>query len=308
MAERVLITGGNGFIGRYLCKELQTRGKEILVISKSFDEPFCYPHRQISLDNKEGLIEVLKQFHPDAIMHLAAIALVTHKDVSEIYNVNVCGTENLFEAAKEAGLHGVRIVITSTAGVYGNQPYKYLDESLPFNPVNHYSYSKMICEVMSRQYESDFDIKIVRPFNIIGIGQNNTFFVPKVVEAFCNKQEKLKLGNIDSVRDYVDVSYCAYIMAELLCRKQVSYSILNICSGIPTSCKDIINKLNEITGFTPKIEISQSFVRSNEIWRMVGSSARLQDFVDGHVDNLGINTILTNMVQKYMMDRKKNVE
>lgn len=277
--KRVLVTGASGFIGNNLVCELQKRGLECLALDNTpYNKGNC-ASVQASLLDISAIKAVLIEFRPNIIIHLAAIALVTFENVSEIYRVNVCGTENLLKAAKEVTA-GARVILISTAGVYGNQDKQYYDETLPFNPENHYSFSKMITEYISQQYE-ELDIKIVRPFNIIGVGQRNTFLIPKLVEHFAEKREELRIGNLKATRDYVDVEYCAYILAELATRDDVNYNVYNICSGVGHSVQDIITILGQYSKFYPRVIVDPQFVRKDEVWRLVGNPKRLLEFLNG---------------------------
>ena len=242
--------------------------------------------------------EVIKSYKPNVIVHLAAIALVTHKNTGEIYNVNVQGTENLLESAQNYCDKNTRVILASTAGVYGNQNVDKYGENLTYNPANHYSYSKMITEYISKQYKEDLDIVTIRPFNIIGVGQSEKFLVPKLVEHFADRKEKLSVGNISSFRDYVDVEYCAEVIMELISRKKLDSDILNICSGIATNGEMIIQLLQEITDFKPEIEISSDFVRKNEVWRMIGDTTRLWEFMNGKKSQ-SVKDILVKMLDYY---------
>ena len=263
--KRVLITGASGFIGQVVLKEmLKNEDIDFFAIdTRKIPNISIEKLELVSLLDKEKLMEIIKRYKPNIIIHLAAIALVTHDNVGEIYNVNVQGTENLLEVTQEYCDKGTRVILASTAGVYGNQNVDKYREDLSYNPANHYSYSKMITEYISKQYKEDLDIVTIRPFNIIGVGQSEKFLVPKLVEHFADKKEKLSVGNISSFRDYVDVEYCAEVIMELISRKKLDFDILNICSGIPTNGEMIIQLLQEITDFKPEIEISSDFVRKN---------------------------------------------
>ena len=140
------------------------------------------------------------------------------------------------------------------------------------------------------------DIKIVRPFTIIGKGQTQGFFVAKLVEAFKNRQEVIEVGNIESLRDYVNVEYCSFVLAELICRDKVEEHILNICTGVETSGKEVIRILEDITDFHPKIVISDKFVRKNEIWRLVGNPEKLLRFLNGEKKYKSIHEIISGML------------
>ena len=206
MNKRILVTGAEGFIGKYLLDELGNRGVEYLatdVISEEIVQKENY--RKVSLLHKEEIRKVVRDYQPDVVVHLAAIALVTHENIPEIYEVNVCGTENLLSVLAEEQKNKTRVVLMSTAGVYGNQDAEFYDESLPYKPSNHYSFSKMITEYLSKEYEESLDIKIVRPFNIIGTGQKETFLIPKLVKYFAERVDRIPLGNISSIRDYISV-------------------------------------------------------------------------------------------------------
>lgn len=298
MAKKVLITGSEGFIGKYLIKELEQRGIDYLATDMVDMQKPCQNYRKVSLLDKEELRDTIREYQPDAVVHLAAIALVTHENIPEIYEVNVCGTENLLSILKEESNFKVRVVLMSTAGVYGNQNAECYDESLPFNPANHYSYSKMVVEYLSRQYDDELDIKIVRPFNIVGIGQKETFLIPKLVKFFAEEVEKLPLGNISSIRDYISVEYCAYVIAELVEREKVNFKELNICSGIGHSGEDAVHLLEKHTGHTAELEITSSFVRKNEVWRLVGNPERLLDFL-GEKQGISFEEILVRMLDGY---------
>ena len=298
--KRVLITGASGFIGQFVLKEmLKNEDIDFLAIdTRKIPNVSIEKQELVSLLDKDKLMEIIKKYKPNIIVHLAAIALVTHDNVGEIYNVNVQGTENLLEVAQEYCDKGTRVILASTAGVYGNQKVEKYKEDLPYNPANNYSYSKMITEYLGKRYKDDLEIVTIRPFNIIGVGQSENFLIPKLVEHFANRKEKLSVGNISSFRDYVDVEYCAEVIMELVLREKIDFDILNICSGIPTSGEMILQLLQEMTSFKPEIEISKNFVRKNEVWRMIGDTTRLSEFMNGKKSQ-SVKDILLKMLDYY---------
>lgn len=291
--QRVLVTGGSGFIGRYLMSELRGRGATVLgtCVGPAPSEDFV----SVTLFDRKKLTEIIEEFQPTWIVHLAAIALVTHGNVEQIYAVNVLGSENLINAVVDAQIKSPTILLASTAGVYGNQEDEYLSESLPYNPSNHYSYSKMIMEMLTRSYNDKLKIHIVRPFNVIGTGQAESFLVPKIVKHFREKKELLQLGNIDSVRDYVEAKGCATMISQLISQEHRDPFTLNLCTGRGWSGHDVLDTLAEISGFRPRVEIVNNYVRSNEVWRLVGNPDQLHKYL-GHTPNLlDLKQILTSM-------------
>lgn len=296
MAKRVLITGAAGFIGRHLINELSVKGIEFTGIDH-IEVPELNI-KEVSLLKYKEMRDIIADYKPNVIVHLAAIALATYGDTAEIYNVNVCGTENLFKVATEVCDKGTRVILISTAGVYGNQNKEFYDEDLSFNPENHYSFSKMITEFLAKQY-SDLDIKIVRPFNIIGEGQKRVFLIPKLVEHFAYKKPELRIGNLKPERDYVDINYCVDILSELIVRENIEYNIYNICSGIGYSVQDVIDILKEYSNFCPEIVVDPKFVRKNEVWRMVGKPDRLLSLMNGKTCQ-SFEIIIKNMYNSYL--------
>lgn len=289
---RVMITGGSGFIGRYLINELTSRRATILATCiGDGTEGFV----SVSLTEKKRLTELIEEFQPDWIVHLAAIAFVTHGDIEQIYSVNILGSENLFNAVLEANVKRPRLLLASTAGVYGNQPCEYLHEELPYSPANHYSYSKMVMEMLAKQYSDDIDINIVRPFNVIGTGQAESFLIPKIICHFADRAPVLRLGNLDSIRDYVEVRRCAWMLAQLISKSHAKPFTVNLCSGRGWTGHDVLDFLAEISGYRPKIEVADQFVRKNEVWRLVGNPQKLHNYLGVDPQLPDLKEILTSM-------------
>lgn len=297
--SRVLVTGGSGFIGQYLIHELKERGAIVLGTSMGTKADHLVP---ISLSDKGALTRIIEEFVPDWIVHLAAIALVTHGDIQQIYGVNVLGSENLFEAVLSAQIKRPTMLLASTAGVYGNQSAEFLSEDLAYNPSNHYSYSKMVMEMLAKQYSDDLKIHIVRPFNIIGTGQAESFLIPKIVRHFVDRAPELKLGNINSVRDYVDVHRCAWMLAELMTKNHRDPFTVNLCSGRGWTGYDVLDCLTDISGYRPTIEVSDKFVRKNEVWRLVGDDQRLHELLQTAPQLPDLRQILESMYNDQMQE------
>ncbi len=290
---RVLVTGGSGFIGQYLMAALKARGA--IVIGTCIGSRKTEDLIPVTLFETEKLKSLIEEFKPDWIVHLAAIALVTHGDIEQIYGVNVLGTENLFNAVLGADIKRPKMLLASTAGVYGNQDAEFLHESLPYNPMNHYSYSKMVMEMLAERYREDITIHIVRPFNVIGAGQAESFLVPKIVRHYFDKEPVLQLGNIDSVRDYVEAKRSAWMISELISRDHEEPFTVNLCSGRGWTGHDVLDCLEEISGFRPKIEITNQYVRKNEVWRLVGDPTLLTKYLGKDPELPDLKTILASM-------------
>lgn len=279
---RVLVTGGNSFIGAHLLAELRQSGHEIFATIRSQHErpPLVeVPLYTAPLTDPAAWVTVMKAVRPDCVIHLAAVALVTHADQAELYATNVIGTEYVLKAIGEVPGLRPQVILASTAGVYGNQKPLFLDETLPPRPANHYALSKLAMEYLARQYADLYPIRIIRPFNVVGPGQSDTFLVPKLVKHFVQRAREIPLGNVKPERDYIDVRDFVAVLGRLIEHTPSALDVVNICSGVGTSVEQVVSWLAELTHHRPEIIVNPAFVRKNEVWRMVGDNHKVLELV-----------------------------
>jgi nucleoside-diphosphate-sugar epimerase len=259
---RVLVTGAQGFTGRYLCEELERRGHQVLEFSGDITD--C-----------DAVLANLKDLKPDGIVHLAAIAFVASGDFEAFYKVNQLGAFHLLEAAS-AVVPGARIVIASSANIYGNQAEGVLAESAPPNPVNHYAISKWAMEMGARQWSDRLAITLVRPFNYTGVGQDEQYLIPKIVAHFRRRESSIELGNLDVRRDFGDVRSVVQAYCDLLHSDAAIGETYNVSSGEIHSLQDVITMASAISGHALEVRVNPRFVRANDVRILAGDASKLR--------------------------------
>ncbi|MCC9595495.1 MULTISPECIES: NAD-dependent epimerase/dehydratase family protein [unclassified Rubrivivax] len=297
--KRVLLTGADGFAGRYLAAELGAHGYEVigLLRERLADDatlPACHEIHYADLDDPDGLRRVAATCAADAVVHLAAISFVAHGSVEAIYRTNLIGTHHLLEALHGAPRVPEAVILASSANVYGNAAVPVLDESVPVAPANDYAVSKVAMEQMARLWLDRLPITVVRPFNFIGIGQAASFVLPKIVDHCKRRAPVIELGNLDVERDFSDVRTVAEVYRRLL-EKPAPGRTFNICSGRAYGLREILQMVSELTGWTPQVHVNPAFVRPNEVKRLMGSKALLESHI-GPVDGPDLRSTLAWML------------
>ena len=269
--KTALLTGAGGFTGRYLEPALQQRGYRVARLDPGGPEP-C------DLTDRDAVERTVFKAGPDVVVHLAAVAFVAHGNAEDFYRVNVLGTLNLLQALAKLEPAPSRVIIASSANVYGTPNLEVLDESLCPAPVNHYANSKLAMEHMVRTWFDRLPIIITRPFNYTGPGQAEHFLVPKIVKHFRERASSIELGNLHVYRDYSDVEDVVGAYLALLVSNARS-EVVNICSGRAIALLDIISMMKDIAGQDIEVRVNPDFVRENEVPRLVGSTAKLRQLV-----------------------------
>jgi nucleoside-diphosphate-sugar epimerase len=270
---RALLTGCNGFTGRYVARELTAAGYEVLGLAHDNDPPVPGVIRATLLD-RAAIREAVERTRADVVIHLAAISFVAHGDADEIYRVNVVGTRNLLEALASAPHQPGSVILASSANIYGNAQDDPITDDTPPAPANDYAVSKLAMEYMARTWMGRLPITIVRPFNYTGVGQSEQFLIPKIVKHFCRGERAIELGNTDVSRDFSDVRDVARAYAAIA-KKRSAGQILNICSGTPHSVADVLGMMANIAGYQIEVQTNHAYKRDNEIVRLAGSNVRL---------------------------------
>lgn len=271
MPGKILLTGAEGFTGKYFSSVAAKAGYECISLNSLAEDG-----QRVDLRNKNQLQEVLSGKQFDYLVHLAAISFVNHGDISDIYNVNAIGTFNLLDALKEAGIVLKKQLICSSANVYGVAENAFFNENSVLNPQNDYAVSKVAMEY-GLNFRTQTPTVVVRPFNYTGVGQAAHFLVPKMVSAYKSKANVLQLGNLEVARDFSDVRDVVNYYMQLLL-SDAAVGVFNICSGKSTSLMLIKQTLQELTGFSPEIQVNPQFVRANEIKMLRGDHSRLRAF------------------------------
>lgn len=269
---RVLVTGGDGFTGKYLSKRLSSHGYEVVCLSNNEDEVGL----RADLMDRESLTAAVEKTCPEYVIHLAAISFVGHDNRAEFYNVNVAGTVNLLEALAPLGSQLKKVVIASSANVYGNVNINILpiSESQAPSPVNDYAASKAAMEIATGLWFDRLPILIVRPFNYTGVGQSDKFIVPKIIKHYAQHDSVIELGNLDISRDFSDVRDVARAYVDLM-ESAITGEVFNICSGKPISLHEIISHVEYLAGYHAEIAVNPDFVRSTDIKTLYGSDEKL---------------------------------
>lgn len=273
---RVLLTGANGFTGAFMRAELEASGYE--VVGAVVGLPRGAHEVALDITSLDNCRDVMSTVRPDYLIHLAAISFVAHADVDAFYRVNLIGTLNLLQGMDDAGLSPKRVLIASSANVYGNAAGGMLSEEQPPQPVNHYATSKIGMEYMVRTWMERMPIVVTRPFNYTGVGQAGHFLVPKIVSHFTARKSVIELGNLDVERDFSDVRDVVRAYRGLL-EQDCAGQTVNVCSGRAWSLRAIIACIEEIAGYRIEVRVNPAFVRASEVRTLIGSPARLERLV-----------------------------
>lgn len=277
MSPVVLITGLRGFTGRYLAAALRARGAR--VVGLVHGEPQTADEVPCDLTDAAAVREAVASIRPTHVAHLAAVSFVGHGNPQAFYEVNLFGTLNLLEALSTLDAPPRRVLLASSANVYGTPGVEVIDESVCPAPVNHYAISKLAMEHMARTWQDRLPIVITRPFNYTGVGQDEKFLIPKIVSHFKRRAPFIELGNLDVSRDFSDVrDVAAAYVALLLDAQSVEGQIFNVCSGGAYSLREVVGIAERLSGHTLDIRVNPAFVRSNEVPRLLGSGHKLKQF------------------------------
>lgn len=275
MSKRILITGSEGFTGQYVVNEFKLAGYEVYGTGSRHANPIDYQYYQAKLSDKNAIIKLLSEVKPNLIIHLAALAFIGTDEKESYYDTNLIGTLNLLEAVSKSNINVDKILLSSSANVYGNQSSGILNEENICLPENHYAASKLAMEYMAKIWMSQLPIIITRPFNYTGKGQAEHFLIPKIIAHFKEKSEVIELGNINIWRDFNDVRTIAYVYRQLIELGNVS-EVYNVGSGRMYSLKEIILLCEKITGHSIEVKINPQFIRYNEVDKLCADTTKLE--------------------------------
>jgi GDP-4-dehydro-6-deoxy-D-mannose reductase len=269
---RVLVTGASGFVGQRLLPRLEREGWAVTAHD-----------REVDVTEPEAVATALKAARPDAIIHLAALSSVADsvRDPSATYRVNYVGTRVLLEAI-ERHAADARLLLVGSGDAYaptapGDPPRH---ESDPLRPRSPYARSKAAAEQLAGlAAERGLDVLRIRAFNHTGAGQDRRFVAPdfasQIVEIGAGRREpEMRVGNLDSIRDFMHVDDVVDAYVRLL-DPSVPPRIYNIASGQGTPIRTLLETLCELADVWPKVETDPERHRPTDA--MVGDASRLRE-------------------------------
>ncbi len=275
MSNRVLITGIDSFTGKHLASYLEKFDFDVYGTSLSSSSDKKY---RCDITDKNQIINILKTLKPNYFVHLSGISFPAHMYSKDFYKVNTIGTTNILDAILEVNLTLEKVILASSATVYGNQGVEVLDESLCPQPANHYGASKYSMECLARGYFEKLPIVITRPFNYTGVGQSEEFLIPKIVKQFKENKKEIELGNLDVSREFNDVDFVSEVYRRLL-ESSAKSIVVNIASNRGIRLLDVIEMMESIAGYKMEVKVNPEFVRKDEIKSLTGSSKKLFNII-----------------------------
>lgn len=285
--EQYVVTGGCGFIGSHLVHTLIQQGKKVIVVddlSSGFRDTLPPTARFYQEDIRDSQkIKAIMNGEISGCFHLAAVASVekSRQEWSNTHTINSGGTLTILEAAAR---HKIPVVYASSAAVYGNGGPQALSESTPMNALTAYGLDKYANELHghlgTRLY--GFPTLGLRFFNVYGPGQRASSPYAGVISLFMDHLQQDKpltiYGSGLQVRDFIYVQDVVHALDESMKKlkqaPQILAPVYNVCTGIPTSLKDLIQALESVTG--KQSQILHKEERLGDIFYSLGDPRNLE--------------------------------
>ena len=295
MAEKILVTGADGFIGSHLTEELVKQGFDVKAFSlyNSFNTwGWLDTLPQDIMENVEvftgdvrdpnGVREAMKG--TDAVFHLAALIAIpfSYHSPDAYVDTNIKGTLNVLQAAKQLDLD--KVLTTSTSEVYGTAQYVPIDESHPYQGQSPYSATKIGADRLAESFYRSFGlpVAIVRPFNTYGPRQSARAVIPTIITQLLAGKEEIRLGSLTPTRDFNFVKDTAQGFIEIYRSDKTVGEEINIATQNEISIGELAEELIRQINPQAKIVCDEERLRpeKSEVNRLLGSNEKIKMLTD----------------------------
>jgi len=275
--KKVLVSGGAGFIGSEVVRQLSHLGSKIVVLDnyssgrkKYLDGIMNVTQIRGSITNRSQVDEIIKKV--DYVINLAALPFIpdSYYYPNEFFKVNTEGTINLVAASiKSKNLK--MFVHISTSEVYGSAKTVPMSEDHPTLPQSTYAASKLAGEraVFTLHKEHNIPAVIIRPFNSYGPRITQPYIIPEIINQILHRKDTVKLGNVESFRDFTYVADTARGMISALLNESVVGETINIGSNKSYKIKDLVGILARIIGKKIHIMIDKKRFRPFDVQKLI---------------------------------------
>jgi len=329
LSKAVLVTGGAGYVGSHTCKFLAKNGFTPVVIDRDLKTKFkpaeFGPIFDINLPQEiERLDEIIKRFNITSCIHFAGSASVAEsvKDPSQYYKNNVISTLVLLDKLIECGVK--TFVYSSSAATYGDPGFRKCRESDVPNPISAYGSSKLMMEMICKDYLRAYNLSSVglRYFNAAGadseaevgeLREKETHIIPLAIDAvrqgrtFKMFGDKYDTPDGSCVRDYVHVMDLAdaHVKALNYASKNQVAEVFNLGSGAPASNKELLDTVQKHAG-EMKIEIHEN--RPGDPAYLVADIDKVKKILGWEPTQSSIDNVVATAVQWYNKTHKKEIQ
>lgn len=265
---KALITGSEGFLGHYLVPELESNGYEVVKCSW----PKLDGYVTMDILDRERVREVLTAEKPDVLFHLAGQSNVpiSWREPVMTMEVNAVGFINILDVVREIDPQ-MRVVAIGSSDEYGNlkEAGSNVTENVVVNPMTPYAASKVAQENIGLLYNRAYKMNIcmVRSFNHGAAHQIRGFmmtdFASGIAEIEAGKRDVLKVGNLDSSRDFTHAKD-AVRAYRLIAEKGHAGEVYNVGSGIPYKAKEILDKMVALAKCEIRVEPDPARMRPSD--------------------------------------------
>jgi GDP-4-dehydro-6-deoxy-D-mannose reductase len=294
---RTLVTGGDGFVGQYLIRELLASGADLSasvqrlpprpsVLDRS--ELGAVRWKQADVLDPDSLFRLIGAELPDTIFHLAGFAsgALARRDPVAALSTNGGGTLNLCMAVlrvrDDSDGYRPRLIVMGSGDVYGDTPAASLSETMPARPVTPYGLSKACQEIVALSFRRSDELEAVvaRSFNLVGPGQGWHFAVPDFSRqiagiARAGAEPVLEVGNLLVERDFTGVRDAVRGL-RAIAGLDAPRPLYNVCSGRPTSIRQLVDWIVDEAGVDIELRVAEDRVRPEENERIVGDPSLLR--------------------------------
>jgi dTDP-glucose 4,6-dehydratase len=274
--SKILVTGGCGFIGSEVTRQLSVSGARVTVLDNlsSGKEEYIDGLANVELVKGDMSDEsVLKSAveDEDYIIHLAALPFIpdSYHYPEVFFDVNVNATIKLASVARRSKIK--RFIYVSSSEVYGSARYTPMDENHPVIPQSTYSVSKLAAErvIYTIHKEHDLPAVIIRPFNSFGPNITQPYIIPEITSQILNGNSEVKLGNISSRRDFTYVSDTARGISLSLTAEGIIGETINIGSERSVTIKDLVKLIAALLSKEVSITIDPSRIRPSDVETLI---------------------------------------
>jgi GDP-4-dehydro-6-deoxy-D-mannose reductase len=310
--RRILITGGSGFVGQWLCRRFLSQSDQVFAGEAgpatgpsilTAEQRQAVQWLPLDTSSDEQIARAIDTAAPDRVVHLAAIAFAPDANASpaKAFDVNALGAMRLLARLGQMGAKGVRTLVVGSAEQYGanSAAVSPVPETVAQAPLTPYAASKSSQELIALQAARAHALTVIctRSFNHSGFGHGPQYLFPVLVQRAKDLPKvggSLKLGNTTPVRDYLHVADVVAAYTELL-ERGASGEAYNVSRGSGITVKEIAERVLKGVGRTAEISSDPALTRPVDVPILIGDNSKLKQ-ATGWSPRYSVDDIIDDLI------------